>query len=350
MSRITKFARKDVGRARNSYRQSMPSRAWRSAPLAVTFATVLVLAPALAACGPGIPNPFPKTKTVTATATPTTSTTSQQDAIEAWWETTRVAAQELGDAMDKMGTAADREDPTTLGITCQEAHDAVEKFREHQPSPDPQLTAQLEKALSDYDAAARICTTAMENGNLDDLKQAGALICEGNTYMNNAVDILRRDRGESPDKSSDTPGRQGCTSPSDGSSSPTASTQASDPDQDSEQRLRQLASSDRPFVQANLADWWIPQISSKSSTEPWTVDPEDGLTYYPLRILREHQQLRQKYPAVRLLWAGDWSTFSEPNFWITVVGITFPERAGALGWCKSQGLDEDHCTATQLHN
>jgi hypothetical protein len=59
------------------------------------------------------------------------------------------------------------------------------------------------------------------------------------------------------------------------------------------QRLRQLANSDRPFVQANLADWWIPQISSKSSTEPWTVDPDDGLTYYPLRILREHQQLRQ---------------------------------------------------------
>lgn len=316
----------------------------------MTLATVLALAPALAACGPGIPNPFPKTKTVTATATPsTTPTTSQQDAVGAWWETTRVAAQELGDAMDKMGRAANHEDPTTLGITCQEAHDAVEKFREHLPSPDPQLTAQLEKALGDYDAAARICTTAMENGNLDDLKQAGALICEGNTYMNNAVDILRRDRGDSPDKSSDTSGRQGCSSPSDSSPSPTASTQASDPDQESVQRLRQLANSDRPFVQANLADWWIPQISSKNSTEPWTVDPDDGLTYYPLRILREHQQLRQTYPAARLLWAGDWrSTFSSPDFWVTVVGITFPDSGGALTWCRSQGLDQDHCTATHL--
>jgi hypothetical protein len=44
-----------------------------------------------------------------------------------------------------------------------------------------------------------------------------------------------------------------------------------------------------------------------------------------------HSQLRQKYPGIiRLLWAGDWSAFSGPNFWVTVVAKPFPESAGAL--------------------
>ncbi len=63
-----------------------------------------------------------------------------------------------------------------------------------------------------------------------------------------------------------------------------------------------------------------------------------------------HSQFRQKYPGiVRLLWAGDWSAFSGPNFWVTVVAKPFPESAGALAWCRSQGFDQDHCTATHLY-
>lgn len=36
-----------------------------------------------------------------------------------------------------------------MGIACQEENDAVEQFQQHMPSPDPELTAQLQKALSD---------------------------------------------------------------------------------------------------------------------------------------------------------------------------------------------------------
>jgi serine/threonine-protein kinase len=28
-----------------------------------------------------------------------------------------------------------------------------------------------------------------------------------------------------------------------------------------------------------------------------------------------------------------------------VVGITFRDSSGALAWCRSQGLDNDHCVA-----
>jgi hypothetical protein len=329
-SHLSKFARTRDLSARTSCRQSMGSKAWLGAAFAVTS---VALAPTLSACG-GMRDTFP-TKTVTATAAPTTTTTtSQRDALRAWHEATLVPAQEVRDAMGKAATAAEAYDLTSMGIDCQEAHDAVEQFQQHMPSPDPALTAQLQKALSDYNAAAAICTTAVENHNIDDFAQGGTLISEANTYMDNAVKILDTDLGES--SSSAAP-----PSPS----SPSIAAKTTDPEAASPQQLPQFAASDRPFVSAQLADRWIPQLSSKRSTQPWTYDSEDGVAYDTVRILQEHRQLRQQYPGVRLLWSGDWSTFSAPNFWVTVVGSTFPESSGALAWCTSHGLDSDHCAA-----
>lgn len=116
----------------------------------------------------------------------------------------------------------------------------------------------------------------------------------------------------------------------------TATTAALDP----EQRLHQIAADDRPFVSTQLADRWVPQLSSK---RPGVVD--GGVVWNNAMTLQEHLNLRQRYPNARLLWSGDWSTFSASNFWVTVVGMTFAESAGPLAWCRSQGFDRDHCIA-----
>ncbi|WP_026356955.1 PQQ-binding-like beta-propeller repeat protein [Mycobacterium sp. 141] len=104
--------------------------------------------------------------------------------------------------------------------------------------------------------------------------------------------------------------------------------------------LRAIANSDRPFVVGQLADRWVPQLSSK---RPGLV--ADGIIWQNAETLREHLDLRLKYPEVRLLWTGDWSTFSAPDFWVTIAGVTFPDAGGALGWCTGHGLDRDHCYA-----
>ncbi|WIM87429.1 protein kinase [Candidatus Mycobacterium wuenschmannii] len=124
------------------------------------------------------------------------------------------------------------------------------------------------------------------------------------------------------------------------SSTTTETTPTEDPEGVSEQRLQQIAASDRGYVSAYLADRWVPQISSK---RPGVVD--EGVTWDNVRTLREHQQLRSRYPGVRLLWSGDWSTFSDSNFWVTIVGLTYPTSAGALAWCRGNGFDADHCAA-----
>lgn len=110
--------------------------------------------------------------------------------------------------------------------------------------------------------------------------------------------------------------------------------------QDPVQRLRAIANDDRSFVSAQLADRWVPQLSSK---RPGVVD--NGVVWDNTMTLQEHLQLRQRYPNVRLLWSGDWSTFSGSDFWVTVAGITFVDSSGPLAWCRSQGFDRDHCAA-----
>ena len=121
---------------------------------------------------------------------------------------------------------------------------------------------------------------------------------------------------------------------------PTSAPVPTDPESRSLAALRAYANADRPFVTAQFADRWVPQLSSK---RPGLV--ADGITWNNATTLDEHLQLRRQYPGVRLLWSGDWSTFSAPDFWVTVAGITFPNADGALGWCTSQNLDRDHCYA-----
>ena len=107
--------------------------------------------------------------------------------------------------------------------------------------------------------------------------------------------------------------------------------------------LRDLANDDRAFVSRSLDGRWVPQISSKR-----VGLQAEGITWDNAQILREHRQLRQKYDA-RLLWSGDWpSSFSTPDFWVTVVAAPFPEKSSAQNWCTDHNLDPDHCFAKSI--
>ncbi|OBJ86647.1 serine/threonine-protein kinase [Mycobacterium asiaticum] len=108
---------------------------------------------------------------------------------------------------------------------------------------------------------------------------------------------------------------------------------------DAEQQLRQYVNNDRSVVATQAVGRWVPQLSSK---RPGTI--EGGVRWDNAMALQEHLRLRQLYNA-KLLWSGDWSTFSEPDYWVTIAGTTFLDPQGALNWCKSKGFDRDHCIA-----
>jgi len=109
-------------------------------------------------------------------------------------------------------------------------------------------------------------------------------------------------------------------------------------------QLEQLRKEDRSYAAARLAEYWVPQLSSKHGNPPWTIDPEDGLTYTNQLILQEHQKFREKYDA-KLLWTGDWTVWDKPDYWVTVAPRIFTNASDALRWCTRHDLDRDHCTA-----
>ncbi len=125
--------------------------------------------------------------------------------------------------------------------------------------------------------------------------------------------------------------------------SPAAPPSTNTPPPDPIQQLQAIKDQDAPAV-AQVVGQWLPQLSSKHATEPWTYDPEDNLTYDPAQILAEHQQLSQQYGA-KLLWSGDWTTYDHPDYWVTVVPTTYPDSDSVLNWCRSVNRDPDHCSA-----
>jgi serine/threonine-protein kinase len=112
-----------------------------------------------------------------------------------------------------------------------------------------------------------------------------------------------------------------------------------DPDSAALAQLQQLAAGDRDFVSSQLAERWVPQLSSK---RPGTRD--DGIVYDNASTLQEHLRLRNQYNA-KLLWSGDWTSFDYSDYWVTVAPYTFSDSASALAWCRSENFDADHCYA-----
>lgn len=103
--------------------------------------------------------------------------------------------------------------------------------------------------------------------------------------------------------------------------------------------LVDLAASDRAAIDATLLDVWQPQLSSKR-----VGLHADGIDWTEPDIVREHMELRQRFPNARLLWSGDWSTLSDPTWWVTVAGVSFGSGEQANDWCASEGFDRDHCS------
>jgi serine/threonine-protein kinase len=107
--------------------------------------------------------------------------------------------------------------------------------------------------------------------------------------------------------------------------------------------LRALAASDLPTLRNGTEGAWVAQLGSK---RPGMV--VGGIYYDDSAILEDHLALRSSYSDVRLVWSGDWATFSAPDFWVTLVSTPYrtPEEANA--WCDDHGIPPDGCYAKRV--
>ncbi|GEM_PF-6258872 len=100
---------------------------------------------------------------------------------------------------------------------------------------------------------------------------------------------------------------------------------------------------------------WRAQLGSKSpGMDPaesllGTLRPNDpewagALDWDEERILREHLELRESFDA-KLLWSGDWRSYTHGDYFVTVVDDRFHTSESALAFCRDYNLSRDHCLA-----
>jgi len=169
------------------------------------------------------------------------------------------------------------------------------------------------------------------------------------------VAVLRHNNTNYAATSAQTTGAQTTGAQTTGSTYPTAasvptSTYAppADPETAAYQQLQQYKNQDASAL-AQVAGSWIPQLSSKHATQPWTQDPEDGKIYDSVLTLQEFQTLRQQYGAI-LAYSGDWTVWDHPDYWVAVVPQPYSNVDGVRSWCAGHGLDKDHCSPQIVSN
>lgn len=93
----------------------------------------------------------------------------------------------------------------------------------------------------------------------------------------------------------------------------------------------------------DLEGQWVTQVSAKD------VGLEaDGKTWSAQDIVDEFEANRVKYPGAILIHSGDWDSYKDDNYWVTVIDTAYSDPEPALDQCRSWGLDRNHCLAKRL--
>lgn len=145
--------------------------------------------------------------------------------------------------------------------------------------------------------------------------------------------------------SDDEPEQDGTGEESSGAQSPgpQATDGGSELPDDPDQALEQIADDDEGEVGSDIEGTWVAQISSKKPGMEI-----DGKTWSEEDILADHQELREQFPRARLLWSGDYGSFKDGSFWITIIANGYSDPEDALDWCRSNGLGADDCYAKKI--
>lgn len=128
----------------------------------------------------------------TTTTRPVTTTTNGRDAMLAWGERSMPTMMLLKGDLDDITSAANRTDLADLRDACESLGDHASQLRRELPTPDPDMTAALSSAASDFESASTNCVSAARTLNTSSLRSAIADIESGNRHIETATGLLDR--------------------------------------------------------------------------------------------------------------------------------------------------------------
>ncbi|WP_410605719.1 hypothetical protein [Amycolatopsis sp. lyj-90] len=163
----------------------------------------------------------------------------------------------------------------------------------------------------------------------------------GNVSSGSAPATVRSERSESP--ANGFPAGGSSASPTSTSTSmPSTVADRTDGEEAARASLRNRAESDLSRAESFVGSW-LPQVSSK---RPGLT--ANGVTFDHQRIWTDFLRSLERYPDALLVRSGDFSSFRQGDFWITLVPAPHSSGPAANGWCESAGIGRDGCYAKRL--
>ncbi|OLR89658.1 zinc ribbon domain-containing protein [Actinokineospora bangkokensis] len=126
------------------------------------------------------------------------------------------------------------------------------------------------------------------------------------------------------------------------SSEPPTTTGAADTEESARAALEEQVSQDRATAET-LIGQWVPQLSSK---KPGMV--VGGVAYGYVEVWEDFESLHAQYPDAVLLWSGDYPTYKNADYWVTVIPTGYGTGEAANAWCDARSIPSDGCYAKLL--
>lgn len=142
----------------------------------------------------GAPAPIPSTA-----APPTTTRTSPSAmtvAMREWESRAGNHFTESARALDQISQAADRGDEAAVRLGCQRLHDTnAIGLQADLPTPDPALTAELQRMIDDVNTAAHACLRFADSRNDADATTYQTYLERAIDHLSTAKQLLNEDLG-----------------------------------------------------------------------------------------------------------------------------------------------------------
>ena len=134
---------------------------------------------------------------IATSSTMTTSTTALAAAMREWESRAGDHFKESAKALDQVSEGTEHNDDSAVRTGCQRLHDTnAIGLQADLPTPDPALTAELQRMIDDVNTAAHACLRFADSHNQDDASTYQTYLARAIDHLTTAKQILNQDLGK----------------------------------------------------------------------------------------------------------------------------------------------------------
>ena len=134
---------------------------------------------------------------IATSSTTTTSTTALAAAMREWESRAGDHFKESAKALDQVSEGTEHIDDAAVRTGCQRLHDTnAIGLQADLPTPDPALTAELQRMIDDVNTAAHACLRFSESRNQNDASTYQTYLARAIDHLTTAKQILNEDLGK----------------------------------------------------------------------------------------------------------------------------------------------------------